>query len=140
MIEGFFWSLGQALHVGWPVGFSVVLLVSAVFLVLGWRMYPRDERARRRLPLLFVLPAFWVFIAFWGSAFPYHWGSGKPQNPEWMIHVVEAAMVGFLLFWLGLLVKLKGARIVTLLFGGWNLYFLLVMGLLAAMSLSGNYI
>ncbi|MEZ5893775.1 MAG: hypothetical protein R3C58_11625 [Parvularculaceae bacterium] len=90
--------------------------------------------------LLLLLPGFLDIPRIWGAAFFYDWDSGKPHNPEWMIWVVGAAVALFGLTWIFLLFKLKGARIVTLLFGIWNLYFVLMMGLIAVMSLSGGWI
>ena len=139
MLGRFAWSLGQAFHIHFPAGLFTVCAVSAVFAVICVRKFPASVEVRQRLPLLLIMPGIWIFLGFWGAAFPYFWGSGLPQNPDWMIWVAEAAVILFLIAWLLLFVLLRGARIVTFFFGLWNLYFVLVMGLIAAMSLSGSW-
>ncbi len=139
VVSRFFWLLGQAFHVGFPLGMLAVAAVTLIFVLLAaWKM-PAAEESRRRLPCLMILPALWIFLGVWGAYFAYQWGVDQPKNPDWVSWPIAITIFVFAIAWVFLLIFLKGARVVTLLFGIWNLYFMLVMTLLAAMSISGNW-
>lgn len=140
VMSKFLWTLGQAFFVGSLAGMSAVIGVTMFLAAIGMWRFPTDPRPRKSLVLLGFLPLFWIFLGFWGAIFNYSWGSGEPKNPEWMSNLVVAVSALYLVTWIAFLILLREARVVTLVFGIWNLYLVAVTGLIALMSLSGSWI
>lgn len=139
-LSRFAWLLGQAFFVSAPLLTGLIVGVTlALAFVAAWK-FPKDAEARRRLPLLLILPACWLFLGLWGAWFYSDWLTAEVKHPEWVSWPIEYMLGVFAFIWIVLLIYLRGARIVALIFGMWNLYFMLVMTLLTGMSVSGNWI
>ena len=139
IINRFLWFLDQAFSFGgvgviWIIAFTIILFLLAV-----WK-FPKSSEARKRLPLLFILPLIWIFPGLWGAYFWYDWHSDAPPNPGWVQWPLYGSLIVYGVTFIVLLMKMNGARIVTALFGVWNLYFLTAMNLLATMAVTGLWI
>lgn len=137
--NGFLWFVSQAIAVG---GFGVFVFAAIAIPVVVfsvWR-YRKIKTGKSRLAFLLTLPVFWLFEGLWGAYHWYDWQTGGPRNPAWVLRVLDAATLLFLFMWAIFLVWLKGARAFTLAVGFANLYFVLVMWLLATMAITGNWL
>jgi hypothetical protein len=131
-LSGAIWIASRPVagSLGW---LALALSIPLVALMI-WR-FPADLSARRRLPWIAILPAPWLFCAFWGAWF---WVTAR--NPTWVAWPLVGALGLQLALILGLAIVLRGSRVVAVAFGVGNLYLTLWCALVAGMAVTGDWI
>jgi|HubBroStandDraft_4_1064222.scaffolds.fasta_scaffold467525_2 hypothetical protein len=131
-LSGAIWIASRPVagSLGW---LALALSIPLVALMI-WR-FPADLSARRRLPWIAILPAPWLFCAFWGA-----WFWVTAPSPTWVAWPLVGALGLQLALILGLAIVLRGSRVVAVAFGVGNLYLTLWCAFVAGMAVTGDWI
>lgn len=138
--HSFMWFLSQATTVGglglrffWPplIGLIVGLFVT-------WKISAIE---RRSLWILFIFPTFWIMTGLLGGYYRLDL-SHVPvlKSPQWVQFIAGYSIFAFLLFALITIIYLKGGRWFASIWIVINLYFMIIMTLLASMAVTGDWL
>lgn len=131
-------------------GFAALLLVTVgkvwiplvlLFVGLAYAHYRAAPLEWRKYWLLAAMPTMWIFVGLWGS---YFWKDPRSfpfvPHPEWVTYVIVVSLLTFLLYGLGTIAYLRGARWFAAIYFVINLYFMLALSFLSAQAVTGDWL
>jgi hypothetical protein len=137
----FFWFLRQSIVVGGLGARWFVLGLIIGIAALVWAYRRAEPVPARKLLLLVLLPAVWIFMGLWGDYFWMRWEHTPViRNPRWVLIVVDAGIWIYLAIAAALILYLREARLFVVTFALLNFYFVLTMTLLASMAVTGDWL
>jgi len=133
-LHAFVWFLSQSVNVGgigheffWPPFWALV-----AGLVITWKISSID---RRRLWILLVLPALWIWTGLLGGYYWIDWARVPLQDsPRWVLFALKFNILLFLLLGPISIFFLKDARWFASICFVINLYFMITMTILSGMA------